>query len=217
MKKTIITSQELRELGIPTPYTLVTNEDGSPMAFELTSVSPKNGDSNTLLFAVKGIEGAIAITDLNKGRLIKKITGKNESDITPTEKRLLYPVLRKLLAQGQNTVTIAKRAKFEDDTRVEGVEVNGERTEWRGDTIYLVDNILGEDAFDMFEEQVYKPHNQAAIKEEAKELAMAKAASSNGKVRREASPVIVEEPALVAAGATVVEEAVPAAAEAATE
>ena len=43
----------------------------------------------------------------------------------------------------------------------------------------------------------------------AKELAMAKAASSNGKVRRETSPVIVEEPALVAAGATVVEEAAP--------
>lgn len=221
MKKTIITAKELSDIGIKTPYTIVNNEDGSPMAFELNSVSPKNGDSNTLLFAVKGIEDVIAVTELNKGRLIKKITGKNESDITPTERRLLFPVLRKLLANGQNTVTIAKRPKYEDDTHVEGVVVNGVRTEWRGDTVYLVDNILASDAYDLLEEQMYKPHNQAAIKEEARELAMAKAAKATPKneVRntnndfKEEAPVIVAEPALVAAGATVVEEEAPVVAE----
>lgn len=200
MKKVLITSQELREKGISLPFQIITNEGGEPMAFELTSVSPKNGDSNTLLFAIKGIEGAIAITDLNKGRLIKKITGKNESAITPTEKRLLFPVLRKLLAKGQNTVTVAKRAKYEDDTHVEAVEVNGVRTEWRGDTVYLVDNLLAEDAYDLFEAEILKAHNAASIAVEAKELAMQNAAkSTNKRVINDDSVTIVEEPALVAA------------------
>lgn len=218
MKKSIATAQELRAQGINLPFALLSDNSGEAIQYQVTAVSPKNGDSTTLLFTVKGMDSPIAITDLNKGRLIKKITGQNESEVTPRQKQLLFAVLRKLVAKGDSMITIAARDKYEDDTQVEGIEItrNGatERVEWQGAKQYLVDNILSADAYDLLEAETLKPHNMEAIKEEAKVLAASNAAK--GTTQRRGVVVddepIIDNPAVVTeAAAVVVEEPAPAA------